>query len=108
MTTGTSVVPLVPCVLAGMQRGSSDLSHQSGGPTGSSSELTLSEHPSCESASHAQSAASAEAASSNDKAATASTRKNDLMNGELKVYRARRVPQQLRERGVKPTVQDVG
>ena len=45
MATGTSVLVEVPCVLAGIQRGSSVRSHQSGGATGSSRTCALSCNP---------------------------------------------------------------
>jgi hypothetical protein len=73
MATGTSVLAEVPCVLAGMHRGSSDRSHHKGGAAGASRICALSLQPSAERRSHPQSAASADAASSNSIAATAST-----------------------------------
>jgi hypothetical protein len=73
-------------VLAGMQRGSSVRSHHKGGAAGSSRVCALSLQPSAESRSHAQSAASTAAASSSSIAATASTWRRVLMEGEGKVY----------------------
>jgi len=49
MATGTSVLVEVPCVLAGIQRGSSVRSHQSGGAMGSSRTCALCVQPSVES-----------------------------------------------------------
>ena len=79
IATGTSVLTDVPCVLAGMQRGSSDRSHHNGGPTGASRICSPSLQPSAESRSHKQSAALADAASNKSTAATASTWRRVLM-----------------------------
>ena len=84
MATGTSVLTEVPCVLAGMQRGSSVRSHQSGGAVGASRICALSPQPSAESRSHMQSDASAGAASTNSIAATASSWRRDLMKAKSK------------------------
>jgi hypothetical protein len=79
MAIGTSVCTDVPCVLAGMQRGSSVRSHQRGGAVGVSLTCPLSPQPSAESWSQAQSAARADAASNRSIAATANTGRGFLM-----------------------------
>jgi len=84
MATGTSVLPEVPCVLAGMQRGSSDRSHHKGGATGASRICAVPLQPSAESCSHGQSAAPTDAASSNSIAATARTWRRVLMKAKSK------------------------
>ena len=83
MATGTSVFTEVPCVLAGMQRGSSVRSHQSG-VAGTSRIWALSPQPSAESRSHMQSAAFADAASSNSIEAMASAWRRVLMKAKSK------------------------
>ena len=83
MATGTSVFATVPCVLAGMQRGSSVRSHQSGA-AGASRIWAPSSQPSAERRSHMQSAAFADAASSKSIAATASAWRRVLMKAKPK------------------------
>ena len=73
MTTGTSVPLEVLWLLAGMQRGSSERSHQSGGASGASRTCTSAAHPSADSRSHMQSAALADAVSTSSMAPTTST-----------------------------------
>jgi hypothetical protein len=84
MATGTSVLTDVLCVLAGIQRGSSDRSHHKGGTAGASRICALPLQPSAESTSQAQSAAPADAASSNSIAATARTWRGVLMKARSK------------------------
>ena len=84
IATGTSVLTEVLCVLAGMQRGSSVRSHHNGGAAGASRICALSLHPSAESRSHMQSAASTGAASSKSIAATANAWRGVLMEAKSK------------------------
>jgi hypothetical protein len=79
MAIGTSVCTEVPCVLAGMQRGSSVRSHQRGGAVGVSLICPLPSQPSAENRSQAQSAARADAASNRSIAAAANTGREVLM-----------------------------
>jgi len=110
MATGTSVFTKVPWVFAGMQRGSSVRSHQSGGATGASRSWAVSSQPSAESRSHMQSAASADATSSSSTAATANAWRRVLMKAKSKstaTSRTRKRSAQRSEReqwrrGVKP------
>ena len=85
MTTGTSVPLDVPWLLAGMQRGSSDRSHQSGGASGVCRTCTSAEHPSADNRSHMQSAALADAASRKSMAPTTSTWRRVLMAASSKL-----------------------
>jgi hypothetical protein len=95
IATGTSVLAEEPCVLAGMQRGSSERSHHNGGAAGSSRMLAPSLQPSSDRRSHEQSAAFADPASNRSSAPTASTWRRVLMKGETKVYRSRLCLQQI-------------
>ena len=108
MATGTSVLPEVPCVLAGMQRGSSDRSHHKGGAAGASRICAVPLQPSAESRSHAQSAASTDAASSNSIAATARTWRRVLMKAKSKctalMGACKKLWSRKRRQGVKPRV----
>jgi hypothetical protein len=110
--TGTKVLTELPCVLAGMQRGSSERSHHNGGATGASSTLPPSAQPSEESWSHEQSAALADAAWTRSKAPTASTWRGVFMKASSKSTAPTRVRNKSSRgngaKGVKPVVQDVG
>ncbi len=70
-------------MLAGMQRGSSVRSHHKRGAAGCSRIWALSAQPFVESRSHMQSAASADAASSSNIAATAKTWRSVLMKAKI-------------------------
>ena len=111
MATGTRVLTDVPCVLAGMHRGSSVRSHQSGAAGGSRT-WAASLHPSADSRSHMQSAASTDAASSKSTAAIANAWRRGLMRAKSKstarTSARNKSKAELGWRGVKPKLQDVG
>jgi hypothetical protein len=101
IATGTSVLTEVPCVLAGMQRGSSVRSHHKGGAVGTSRICAFSLQPSADSRSHMQSAASADVASSRSRAATAKTWRRVLMRAKPKSTAPLRARNKSRRRRVR-------
>lgn len=83
IATGTSALTEELLVFAGMQRGSSVLSHHWGGSAGSSNTWMPPRQPSPETRSHAQSAAATDVEPSNSSiAATASDSKRGLMSAK--------------------------